>query len=55
MKFGAQNACGKLSLNGLAGLCSRCLVIVSNDTGPLHLARAVGTATVGIYSGSHYG
>lgn len=43
------NLCGKLSLNGLAGLLSRCKLLVSNDSGPLHLAAAVGAATVGIY------
>lgn len=45
----AQNLCGRLSLGGLAGLLSRCRVLVSNDSGPLHLAGALGTATVGIY------
>ena len=45
----AQNLCGRLSLGGLAGLLARCQVLVSNDSGPLHLAAAVGAATVGIY------
>jgi len=49
MKAEAQNLCGQLSLNGLAGLFSRCSGVISNDTGPLHLAAAVGTATVGIF------
>jgi ADP-heptose:LPS heptosyltransferase len=49
MKSKAQDLCGALSLNGLAGLLSRCRLVVSNDTGPLHLAMAVGTPTVGIY------
>lgn len=40
---------GELSLGGLAGFCAECTVVVSNDTGPLHLAAAVGTPTVGIY------
>lgn len=40
---------GDLSLSGLAGLLERAAVVVSNDTGPHHLAAAVGTATVGIY------
>lgn len=43
------NLCGQLSLSGLAGLLSRAAVVVSNDSGPLHLAAAVGSATVGIY------
>jgi len=49
MRFEAQNLCGSLSLNGLAGLFSRCRVVISNDSGPLHVAAAVGAATVGIY------
>lgn len=51
MRAGAQNLWGALSLGGLAGLLARCRVVVSNDSGPLHLAAAVGTATVGIYWG----
>lgn len=39
----------RLSLGGLAGLLSRCDLIVSNDSGPLHVAAAVGASTVGIY------
>ena len=45
----AENMCGRLSLRGLAGLLSRCSLVVANDTGPLHLAAAMGTATVGVY------
>ncbi len=49
MEAEAHNLCGQLSLGGLAGLLSRCRLVVSNDSGPLHLAGAVGAATVGIY------
>lgn len=49
MRHTAQDLAGRLSLNGLTGLLFRAAVIVANDTGPLHLARAVGTSTVGIY------
>ncbi len=49
MRCEAQDLCRRLSLRGLAGLLSRCAVVVSNDSGPLHLAGAVGAATVGIY------
>lgn len=45
----AEDACARLSLPGLAGLLSRAAVVVSNDSGPLHLAAAVGAATVGIF------
>lgn len=40
---------GTLSLGGLAGCYEACELVISNDTGPLHLAAAVGTATVGIF------
>ncbi|MEU8296276.1 glycosyltransferase family 9 protein [Micromonospora sp. NPDC048909] len=40
---------GTLSLGGLAGCFADCALVVSNDTGPLHLAAAVGARTVGVY------
>jgi ADP-heptose:LPS heptosyltransferase len=46
---GSVNVCGVLSLGGLLGVLARCAVVISNDTGPLHLAAAAGTRTVGIY------
>ncbi len=49
MQTPAHNLCGKLSLGGLAALLARCRLVIANDTGPLHLALAVGTPTVGIY------
>jgi ADP-heptose:LPS heptosyltransferase len=38
-----------LSVRGLAGLLAGCALMVSNDTGPLHLAEAVGARTVGLF------
>ncbi len=49
MKAEAQNLAGQLSLGGLAGLLRCSKVLISNDSGPLHLGSAVGTPTVGIY------
>lgn len=49
---------GRLTLGGVLGVLERCHLVVGNDSGPLHLARAVGTATVGLYLGRnlfHYG
>lgn len=46
---GAIDACDKLTLGGLTGLLAQSQIVVANDTGPLHLARAVGAKTVGIY------
>ncbi|WP_328850889.1 glycosyltransferase family 9 protein [Micromonospora globbae] len=40
---------GTLSLGGLAGCYADCALVISNDTGPLHLAAAVGAPTVGIF------
>jgi ADP-heptose:LPS heptosyltransferase len=45
----AINLCGTLSLSELTGLIASAALVVSNDTGPLHLAAAVGTKSVGIY------
>ena len=49
MQEEALNLCGKLSLNGFTGLLSRCALLISNDTGPAHLAGAIGTPVVILY------
>jgi ADP-heptose:LPS heptosyltransferase len=49
MREQAVDLCGKLSLPALAGLLSRAHLVVANDSGPRHLAEAVGTPTVGIF------
>jgi ADP-heptose:LPS heptosyltransferase len=49
MRHEAVEACDRVSLSGLVGLLSRASLLVSNDTGPLHLAVAVGARTVGIF------
>ena len=40
---------GRLSLTELVTLLTRCQVVVGADTGPLHLAAAVGTPVIGWY------
>jgi ADP-heptose:LPS heptosyltransferase len=45
----AADLVGRLSLGGLAGLLERAALLVGNDSGPRHLAAAVGTATVAVY------
>jgi ADP-heptose:LPS heptosyltransferase len=42
-------ATADLSLSGLVGVLARAALLVSNDTGPLHLAQTVGTPSVGVY------
>lgn len=49
MRRPAAGLAGALSLSALAGVLERCAVVVANDTGPRHLAAAVGTATVSVY------
>lgn len=49
MRHDAAGLAGKLSLGGLCGLLERADAMVSNDTGPLHLALAIGTPCVGIF------
>jgi len=49
---GSLNLCGKTDIATLAALISRCRLILSNDTGPMHIAAAVGTTVIDISLGS---
>jgi ADP-heptose:LPS heptosyltransferase len=49
MRHPARPLVDELTIAGLAGLLADCALVVSNDTGPLHLAAAVGTRTVGLF------
>lgn len=49
LKFKTFNACGHFTLGGLSALLSKAALVIAPDTGPLHLARAVNTPTVGLY------
>ncbi|MBE1485532.1 glycosyltransferase family 9 protein [Plantactinospora soyae] len=40
---------GELTLGGLIGCFAGCAVVVSNDTGPVHVAAALDVPTVGIF------
>lgn len=51
MQHEAVDASGKTSLEALVGLMKRSSLVISNDSGPLHLAIATGTPTVGIFWG----
>src|SRR4030042_5599580 len=46
---GLLNIAGKTSLRELISLISECDVFVTNDSGPLHIAYAVGTPLVAIF------
>lgn len=43
------NLCGRTSLVETAAVLQKCSVVVSADTGPAHLAVAVGTPVIGLY------
>lgn len=45
----AWDAAGATTLGQLAGLYARCAVVLGSDSGPLHLAVAVGAPTVHLY------
>jgi ADP-heptose:LPS heptosyltransferase len=51
----AADLTGRLGLGGLAGLLEQATVLVGNDSGPRHLAAAVGTATVAVHWGVSLG
>ena len=49
MKHPAVSALGRFSLGELACLFRRARCLISNDSGPVHLACAVGTPVVSIF------
>lgn len=48
------NLIGQTSYMETIEVIRRCLLLISNDSGPVHLAAAVGTPVVGIYSSRNY-
>jgi lipopolysaccharide heptosyltransferase II len=46
----AQSLAGRLDLGGLAALLERAPLLISNNTGPVHVAAAVGTPVVDLYA-----
>ena len=47
----AINLIGKTNLREVAALLKRCSILVTNDTGPLHIATAVGTTAIALFLG----
>jgi ADP-heptose:LPS heptosyltransferase len=45
-----ETVVGGTSLGGLIGTLSRCALLLGNDSGPRHLAGAVGTPTVAVFT-----
>lgn len=49
MRSPAANLAGETTLKMLAAICAKADVVVSTDTGPMHLAVAVGTTVVALF------
>jgi len=48
------NECGKLNLIALSKLIASCSLMITNDTGPYHIAMALNKKTVCISNGNNY-
>jgi ADP-heptose:LPS heptosyltransferase len=46
---GAESLAGRLTLEGLVALVAEARLLVSNDTGPVHLASALGVRTLALF------
>jgi len=49
MKTCAINLCGQTSLKSLAALYERCQLLITTDTGPMHIAASLGKQVVAIF------
>jgi heptosyltransferase-2 len=49
MRFKPLNFAGKTNLRQLAAIISRCQLFITNDTGNMHIAAAVGTPVIAIF------
>jgi|TARA_B100001971_G_scaffold191956_1_gene195837 predicted lipopolysaccharide heptosyltransferase III len=52
-KTKATDLTGKTSLLQLAALIKKCKLLISPDTGPLHIARAIETPLIGLYGSTN--
>lgn len=49
-EVGCISLAGRLSIRETASLIERCALFITNDTGPMHIAVAVGTPTIALFS-----
>jgi len=45
----AVNACGRTTIRQMAALIARCRLLIGNDSGPMHLASALGVPVVAVF------
>ncbi len=55
MRHPAVNLAGKTSVAQLASVLKRCQIFISNDSGPVHIASAVGTPVISIFGRNQKG
>ncbi len=55
MRYPAIDLSGKTSVSQLASVIRRCRLFISNDSGPVHIASAVGTPVVSIFGRAQKG
>ena len=55
MRYPAVNLAGGTSVAQLAGVFKRCRLLISNDSGPVHVACAVGTPVISVFGRSQAG
>lgn len=55
VRYPAINLAGKTSLSQLAALLKRCRLLISNDSGPVHIASAVGIPVISIFGRNQAG
>jgi heptosyltransferase-2 len=55
MRHPAVNLAGKTSVAQLASVLERCQLFISNDSGPVHIASAVGTPVISIFGRNQRG
>lgn len=55
MKGKVVNLAGKTSISQLASVLKRCALLISNDSGPVHIASAVGTPVISIFGRNQAG
>ena len=49
MRSKAINLAGRSSVSQLASIIKRCQLFISNDSGPVHIASALGTPVISIF------